>query len=208
MQVFVLCTGRCGSVTFAKACGHITNYTAGHESNWSAIGPARLTYPDNHIEVDNRLAWFLGRLEAAYGNEVRYVHLLRDPDDTAASLNRTWDRGAAIMPAYRERLTHATKERGIDVCRDYVETVTTNIRSFLRDKTHVMEFRLESAHDDFSRFWSWIKAEGDFEAALAEWGKHYNSTEDRERKRHRKKRPFPIKWRDSIVKRLPHFISN
>lgn len=28
MNVFVLCTGRCGSMTFARACGHIRNFSA------------------------------------------------------------------------------------------------------------------------------------------------------------------------------------
>ncbi|MFM8634352.1 MAG: hypothetical protein ACKOEX_06015, partial [Planctomycetia bacterium] len=70
-HVFVLCTGRCGSVTFAKACGHFRNYSTGHETN-RAPGPARLAYPDGHIEIDNRLAWFLGGLEERYGDDALY----------------------------------------------------------------------------------------------------------------------------------------
>ena len=31
-NVFVLGTGRCGTVTFSAACGHFDNFTAGHES--------------------------------------------------------------------------------------------------------------------------------------------------------------------------------
>ena len=34
-NVFVLCTGRCGSTTFTQACQHIQNYTASHESKIS-----------------------------------------------------------------------------------------------------------------------------------------------------------------------------
>lgn len=60
MNVFVLTTGRSGSTTFYKACRHISNYTCGHESNWSLIGKERLNYPENHIEVDNHLVWMLG----------------------------------------------------------------------------------------------------------------------------------------------------
>jgi len=67
-HVFVLCTGRCGSVSFAKACGHFTNYTAGHDTNRQP-GPARLDYSARHIEIDNRLAWFLGGLDERYGDD-------------------------------------------------------------------------------------------------------------------------------------------
>lgn len=63
-NVFVLCTGRCGSTTlFAQACQHIENYTASHESKIFLLGDKRLEYSQNHIEVDNRLSWFLGSLE-------------------------------------------------------------------------------------------------------------------------------------------------
>ncbi len=56
MDVFVLCTGRCGSTTFIKACAHITNYTAAHESRTGLLGSDRLDYPGKHIEADNRLS--------------------------------------------------------------------------------------------------------------------------------------------------------
>ena len=37
MRVFVLCTGRSGSTTFVRACQHIDNYTASHESTAGPI---------------------------------------------------------------------------------------------------------------------------------------------------------------------------
>ena len=63
MNVFVLNTGRCGSVTFIEACRHIHHYSAAHESRATYIGEQRLAYAANHIEADNRLCWFLGRLD-------------------------------------------------------------------------------------------------------------------------------------------------
>ncbi len=92
-NVFILCTGRCGSSTFIRACKHITNYTASHESRISKGGYNRLQYPAHHIEADNRLSWFLGRLENKYGDDAFYVHLKRNIKDTAASLLRRYDRG-------------------------------------------------------------------------------------------------------------------
>jgi hypothetical protein len=65
VNVFVLNTGRCGSVTFIEACRHIRNYSAAHESRATLIGEQRLAYAANHIETDNRLCWFLGRLDKA-----------------------------------------------------------------------------------------------------------------------------------------------
>jgi hypothetical protein len=91
MNVFILNTGRCGSTTFVKACEHITNFTTAHESRMHLIGNQRLAYPDNHIEADNRLAWFLGRLEAAYGDRAIYVHLRRDPLKTARSFEKRYN---------------------------------------------------------------------------------------------------------------------
>lgn len=176
-HVFVLCTGRCGSLTLARACGHLTNYTAGHESRWSLIGEARLDYPTGHIEVDNRLSWFLGRLGARFGREAGYVHLTRDPEAVAASyLKRRhfgimraygrdiiWRPGAAYDPALAEA-----------IARDYVATVTANIEAFLADKPHVLAMRLETLPADFERFCDWAGAEGDLDAARDELTVRHN----------------------------------
>src|SRR5438132_14275765 len=100
MNVFVLCTGRCGSQTFIKACSHLSNYSSAHESRMPLLGPERLRYPINHIEADNRLSWLLGRLDKAYADEAFYVHLIRDEEAVAASFVRRYDSG--IMQAYRD----------------------------------------------------------------------------------------------------------
>ena len=98
-HVFVLCTGRCGSVSFAKACGHFSNYTAGHESN-RYPGSVRLVYPEAHIEVDNRLAWLLGGLDERYGDDAFYVHLVRNEEQVAASYDRRWHHQTSLMRAF------------------------------------------------------------------------------------------------------------
>ena len=178
-RVFVLCTGRCGSVSFIKACGHIRNYSAAHESRSHLTGPRRFAYPPRHIEADNRLSWLLGRLERAFGERADYVHLIRDPEATAQSFARRADRG--ILLAYRTHILMGAPRRNrsataLDFCRDYVDSVTENIRAFLRDKPRWMEMRLETAEADFQRFWDWIGAEGDPEAALAEWSIRHNAS--------------------------------
>ena len=178
MNVFVLNSGRCGSTTFIRACTHIRNYSAGHESRIHRIGPGRLAYPERHIEADNRLSWYLGRLEQAYGERAFYVHLSRDRGATAASFARRADFG--IMQAYREGILLGGTEGqdALDLALDYLETVDTNIRLFLGDKPLRMDFRLETAKEDFTRFWRQIGAEGELHRALAEWDVNHNASVD------------------------------
>ncbi len=177
MNVFVLTAGRSGSTTFIAACRHIRNYSAGHETRTRLIGPARLAYPACHIEADNRLVWYLGRLDAAYGANARYVHLKRERLACAASFARRADFG--IMRAWREGvlLGGEAGQTALEFALDYLDTVEANIRAFLRDKPHRIEFRLEHAAEDFARFWDWIGAEGDLDAALAEWQRRYNASD-------------------------------
>jgi hypothetical protein len=178
MNVFVLCTGRCASTTFTRACQHMTNFTAGHETRARMLGTERFAYLPNHIEVDNRLSWMLGRLAAATeSRDVRYVHLVRDAEATARSYCARFDRG--IMRAYSEGvLMHPHHTDPLDICRDYVETVNANIVRFLEDKNpdHVMTVRVESAQEDFTQFWNWIGAEGNLGQALHQWDQRYNVT--------------------------------
>lgn len=70
---------------------HATNVSVGHETRVD-LYDGRVVYPQDHIEIDNRLAWFLGLLEETYGDEARYVHLERDPDKVASSMLRRWER--------------------------------------------------------------------------------------------------------------------
>lgn len=176
MNVFVLCTGRCGSTTFAHACGHITNYSAAHESNMQEFGARRLTYPEHHIEVDNRLSWFLGRLDQTYGDGAFYVHLRRARAATARSYAQRNGLGY-IMFAYARGVYVGLPDEldWFAVGLDYYDTVHANIELFLRDKTHRMDFALEHAKRDFQVFWERIGAHGDLAAALAEWDVTYNA---------------------------------
>ena len=178
MNVFVLNTGRCGSMTFAKACSHITNFSSGHETRAHRLGPGRLRYPGNHIEVDNRLSWMLGRLDDIFGDSAIYVHLHRRRADVMRSYIKRADRG--IMRAYGSVIT-IPKIRGSTInaescARDMLYTMEKNIQLFLRDKTRVMHVSLENAADDFPKFWKLIGAKGDLSAAVSEFSVRYNRT--------------------------------
>jgi len=180
MNVFVLNTGRCGSTTLIKACQHITNYSAAHESRTALLGAERLNYPENHIEADNRLSWLLGRLDRAYGDDAFYVHLKRSDRDTARSYTKRYKGG--IIEAYRGGgILMLLPERSdpMEVCLDYCHTVNSNIELFLKDKTKTLAIELDTIERDFQRFWEAIAAEGDLDAALAEFKNRYNATQSR-----------------------------
>ena len=176
MNVFILNTGRCGSTTFIKACQHIDNYSAAHESRSTLISEQRLAYPENHIEADNRLSWILVRLDGIYGDKAFYVHLSRERNSTAESFAKRNDFG--IMKAYREGILMQEQENdsALELAHDYIETIESNIALFLKDKTHTLAFSLENAEEDFGHFWQSINAKGDLDAALAEWKTSYNAS--------------------------------
>lgn len=175
MNIFVLCTGRCGSTTFTKACSHISNFTSSHESRCKFLGDERFLYPNNHIEVDNRLTWLMGRLDQKYGNAAFYVHLRREDSEVATSFLNRYERG--IIRAYRgDGIIMGLSESAnpMEVSLDYCKTVNENITLFLKDKDRKMEFHLDSYEADFPRFWEQICAQGDFEKALSEFSRNYN----------------------------------
>ena len=177
MNGFILNTGRCGSTTFIKACEHFDNYSSGHETLIKQVRHQRLSYPKNHIEADNRLSWFLGRLDDQYGDNAFYVHLTRDIDLTVNSFIKRMDFG--IMKAYKEGiLMHSSKTTvpNEEIARDYVDTTNRNINLFLKDKTKKMNFMVESANQNFSEFMARINAKGELQLALDEWSTRHNES--------------------------------
>jgi hypothetical protein len=176
MNVFILNSGRCGSTTWIRACAHIDNFSAGHETRSHLSGDARLDYPDQHIEADNRLSWLLGRLDRHYGDRALYVHLQRDPEAVIRSFARRRDFG--ILRAYHEGILLGSDPAlpAVELATDYLETVQANIALFLRDKPHSLQVRLEHWQQDFPCFWQAIGASGDLDAALQEFCVQHNSS--------------------------------
>jgi len=157
------------------------NYTCGHEERAGFIGEERLAYPENHIEADNRLSWYFGRLHFKYGNDAFYVHLTRDLKATAKSYAKRKDVG--IMHAFADGLLlkkalgkNATKP--LPLATEICETADANIRHFLSDKTQKCVIRLEHIKEDFAEFWKAIDAKGDFDSALDSFNNPHNTSED------------------------------
>lgn len=177
MRVFVLGTGRCGTTTFVRACEHLTNFTAGHETRTRLINADRFRYPDDHLEADNRLTWFLGELGDRFP-DARYVHLRRDPDQVTESFLNRW-RPTSIIETFGTSIVQRPagwpvgKRR--DVARFYIDTVTTNVEAFLRGRD-AMTMWLHEADTAFPKFLNWIDAQGDLTAARAEWRVQHNKS--------------------------------
>jgi hypothetical protein len=206
MNVFVLSTGRTGSLSLERACQHMTNFTAAHESRCQITGDERINFPDQHIEIDNRLSWFLGRLDKVYGKNAIYIHMVRDSTKTAESYRRRWNRETGIVRAYAygilKRQEHEIKDME-KICLDYVENVNENITLFLKDKPHKMIFRLEEGEEDLRKMWDLIKAEGDFDDALASFTNRHNEGWENE-----KAHNAMVNKVLRIVKKLPYFLRN
>jgi hypothetical protein len=207
MNIFVLNTGRCSSTTFIYACSHITNYSCAHESRSGMLGEDRLDYPKNHIEADNRLSWFLGRLDKKYGDDALYIHLKRNKNDTSRSYAKRFWYG--IMKAYKNGILMGAPKKidFMSVALDYYETVNSNIDLFLKDKSKKITINLENIDEGFLEFWNLINAQGDLGAALAEFNTRYNAT--KESKADKKKIFFRIiaKLKRALIE-FPKYIKN
>ena len=206
MNVFVLSTGRTGTLSLERACRHMTNYSVAHESRCQKRGDERVRFPDQHIEIDNRLSWYLGRLDKVYGDHAIYIHMMRNREATAMSYLKRWNRETGIVRAYaygiQKRQEHEISDLN-SLCLDYVDCVNENIQSFLKDKTRKMEFHLENGEEDFRKFWELTAAEGDLETAVNTFSIPHNEAESN-RRRHN----APVEKILRVFKKFPYFLRN
>lgn len=171
MNIFILTSGRTGSAGFIKACKYINNYSASHESLFKSEVEYRFNYPMNHIESDNRLSWFLGRLDMDFGNKALYVHLKRNEALVAQSFNNRWFGKNSIIRGFAWNICglkwlFKTKKERLRISEFYVKTIDENINLFLKDKENVLIMELENIQSDFTKFWNFIGATGDLNKAL------------------------------------------
>ncbi|MBW2961136.1 hypothetical protein [Mesonia aestuariivivens] len=186
MRIFVLGTGRCGSYSFIEACKYMTNYSCGHETRSQQLGAARFDYPNDHIEADNRLSWHLGEMNQKFTDQVFYVHLKRDRDKTAKSFSKRFLKKKSMVDAYSGGIKMnppetLNKEEQLQLCYDYVDTVTANIDLFLKHQPKQLTIQLATIKEDFKIFWNQINAEGDLKAALASFDKRHNTAKEHEK---------------------------
>jgi len=182
MNVFCLSTGRCGSLTFTKSFSHALNYSSGHETRGAILGRERFSYPDQHIESDNRLSWMLGTLEKNYGDEPIYVHLTRDKAQVVSSYIKRYDRNfiGGIMHGFGHgilQVPNIYQEKDLSKLAEmYVEVVTDNIQSFLNGKSKVVRMDANDPIASVCEIWERGRIQGDLQKAIDEWGNHYNKS--------------------------------
>jgi hypothetical protein len=175
MRVFVTGTGRCGSVTFSKACAHVANYTCGHETHTNKPTRrglrgdlANWDYPDGHIEVSPQLVIGIPILRRRYP-EARWVHLVRtDREACARSL-----RSRSDVRAFAAYWFLNTEPDELAAAYAIYDTVRSLCEALLPD---AFTLELERARDEWRACWDFLGAEGDFEGSLREWDTKYNAT--------------------------------
>ena len=182
MNVFVLCSGRCGSKTFALACKPISNFTCGHETRANLFGDKRFIYPDQHIEVDNRLSWLLGSLhKSCKDKNVFYVHLKRNHQEVANSFLKRLSshNNSSIINAFANGILMQNKsfiaQEKKEISDFFVKTVNENIEEFLIGKNHMI-VNLQDNGETFKKFLQNINAVGDIEKSLKIWNSVHNAS--------------------------------
>jgi hypothetical protein len=142
MNVFLVSPGRTGTTTFSEAFSIIEGYTSAHETRVNELGVSRVSYPENHIECDNRLAFFMVRLTEKYKDSGVLVKLYRDEESIARSYNHRWRR-IYIMKAYSQGiLLRDLSDNNLDVCRDYVSYSYEQLNYFSSQWKHYVEIDL------------------------------------------------------------------
>jgi len=169
MNIFVLSTGRCGSVTLLHACKHITNYTVAHESKRGVVG--HLGFPNQHIEIDPHLVFNIGTLRKMYPDAI-YVHQKRNKEDCTESLAKRGSMRNLWIP-------HAYQKRAGNVDVIDIHIAAGLFYDFFNDTIaeffpNAIQMNLENAKKDFYHFWHFIGAEGNLEVALNEFNIFYN----------------------------------
>jgi hypothetical protein len=175
-RVFVTCIGRCGSVSFSEACKFSTNYKVGHESLCGL-----LEYPDNHIEVSCHLRCVILHLTNKYPGAL-WVHLVREPVASIKSLSLLED--GAVVRAYKSLYYSVmpSYQPGDMAMRMYWaenDAIKVQLRALVPENRR-REMHLETIKDEWSGFWKWIGADGDYNASLAAWDVRRNTTEERQ----------------------------
>jgi len=168
MRVFVVGTGRCGSVTLSKACKNIKNYSSSHESKTSPNNQGvfgDLEYPENHIEIDPRMSYHIFSLREKYKDGI-FFHLLREESGCVRSLSK--------RKSLRNYSTfhYGWFDNDYDAAaKMYYENTTKMLKSVIPESHTIV---LENIEHDWVKFCKIIKAECDQEKALIQLKQKYN----------------------------------
>lgn len=170
MRVFVVGTGRCGTVSFSVACRYITNYTSGHETI-----SHELVYPDQHIEVNPHFHARLHTLIHKYP-DARWVHLIRKRDTCVESL-ASMDDGEVMMSLGRLYPSIYPAHDALTIASSFYHDINLRINRALCamiSPDRRMAMHLETIKYQWQSFWHWIQAKGNYDESLASWDTPHN----------------------------------
>lgn len=143
MRVFVIGTGRCGTITFSKACSHFENHTSGHETKCANND---LKYKDNHIECDPHLFWHLPNLIETYPDAL-YVHLVRERESCIGSLSKR-----NSLRKYQTFTEMTDKFDANSIAAKYYDFCTKTIDYILPNTKKHMKMILTPSSDAWKKF--------------------------------------------------------
>ena len=164
MRVFVIGTGRCGTVTFSKACSHFNNYTSGHESKTQNND---LVYADNHIECDPHLFWQLPNLIERYPDAI-IIHLKRERESCIESLSKR-----PSLKKYQAFTEMTNNFNANQIATKYYDFCTKTIEHVIGD---CMTMNLTPSIEKWTEFCEMIGevSNSEIEKSFAEWNTKHN----------------------------------
>lgn len=165
-NVFILSPGRTATTSLAMVFKRLEGYTSGHETQSQLLGDSRVRFPENHIECDNRLCWFLERLTRFYGSSGILVIVHRDEDKIAKSYNQRWYK-INIMRAYSQGiLQRPLTDNNLSVCADYVSHMYEKLNFWETQWNHVVHLDLAAPELGLSQLLGLLSRESDMEDLL------------------------------------------
>lgn len=122
MNVFFISPGRTATTTLANAFKCIEGYSSLHESRVQLLGDERIAYPENHIEFDNRLVFFLADLTQKFAADRGVLVIVcRDHHAVAGSYNRRWSK-INIMKSWSQGIhLRDLNQNNYEVALDFVQ---------------------------------------------------------------------------------------
>ncbi len=142
MRCFVVGTGRCGTTSFYQAAKYLEGYTAGHESGENSYKD--LGYPDDHVEVDAQLSFFVPALLRQYPDAV-WVHLRRERSSCIGSLAR---QNTQIMTAWAWQWLQLPDADPLLAAARFYDTVNDLLETLL---PHALRVDMEHLPDGLRR---------------------------------------------------------
>jgi len=173
MRLFVFGTGRCGTVSMARALRYADNFTVGHETKCPD-----LCYPDQHIEVNPQLRVVVHQLVQLYPDAM-YCLLTRDMVKVARSYARLrdgdwlhywWGLNTTVRPADND-------DAAMIAVADLVRQCHT--AWFRCPENHRMLMDIDHIKEPFKKLWKRIGATGNLAEALVSFDYPLNTSEQR-----------------------------